>query len=52
MPTIQEVLAAQIQTNQQQLAAYQADINNLLNMIQTLNDNTRTMQAWLAVNLV
>lgn len=48
--TIQEVIAAQIAANQQQLAAYQADIQNILNLVNTLNTNTQVLITWLAAN--
>jgi hypothetical protein len=48
--TIQEVLQQLLQNNQQQLAAYQADITNLLVMIQQLNEANAEVTAWLAAN--
>lgn len=50
--TIQEVVAAQIQSNTQQLQAWQADITNLLTMIGNLQSQQTTLQAWLAANPV
>lgn len=48
--TMQEVAAAQIQTNMQQLAAYHADIANLLTMIGSLSEQQATLVTWLAAN--
>jgi hypothetical protein len=48
--TIQEVLQQLLQQNQGQLAAYQADITNLLVMIQNLNDQNTEITTWLAAN--
>lgn len=48
--TIQEVLAQLLQQNQQQLAAYQADINNLLSMMDNLNCQNKEITTWLAAN--
>ena len=50
MMTIQQVLQQLLQNNQQQLAAYQADITNLLAMIQNLNDQNAEITTWLAAN--
>lgn len=48
--TIQDVVAAQVSTNTTQLAAYQADIANLLTLIGTLTEQQGVLQAWLAAN--
>ena len=48
--TIQCVLQQLLQNNQQQLAAYQADITNLLVMIQNLNDQNMEITTWLNQN--
>jgi len=48
--TIQQVLQQLLQNNQQQLAAYQADINNLLAMIANLNEQNVEIATWLAAN--
>lgn len=48
--TIHDVLVQQQQTNAQQLQAYQADITNLLCLIDNLNDQQQVITAWLAAN--
>jgi hypothetical protein len=48
--TIQQVLQQLLQNNQQQLAAYQADVTNLLVMIGQLNEANVEIQTWLAAN--
>lgn len=48
--TIQDVVACQIQSNSQQITAYQADITNLLALIQNINEQQGVLVAWLAAN--
>jgi len=48
--TIQQVLQQVLQNNQQQMAAYQADVTNLLALIQNLSEQTAEVVAWLAAN--
>jgi hypothetical protein len=48
--TINEVMQQQLQQIQQQLGAYQADITNLLAMINSLNTQAQVITTWLAAN--
>lgn len=48
--TIHDVLVQQQQMNAQQLQAYQADICNLLAMIDDLNTKQQVITTWLSQN--
>jgi len=48
--TIHEVLVAQLQQIAGQIQAYQADINNLLPMLNQLQQQEQAIITWLASN--
>lgn len=48
--TFHDVVRCMFENNQQQITAYQADINNLLALLTTLQEQQQELAAWLAVN--
>lgn len=48
--SIQQVLTLQLDQINSQIAAYQADINNLLPMLAQLNQSQQVIVQWLASN--